>query len=76
MAELLADLEKRHPSVGAVRSIGLFGVIELDSRPHDARADGAVQRHLSGDGRPRQVLPPGRALYVRAVELRSSRIRR
>ena len=29
MAELLADLEKRHPSVGAVRSIGLFGVIEL-----------------------------------------------
>ena len=29
MAELLADLEKRHPSVGAVRSIGLFGAIEL-----------------------------------------------
>ncbi len=29
MAELLADLAKRHPSVGAVRSIGLFGVIEL-----------------------------------------------
>lgn len=29
MAELLADLERRHPSVGAVRSIGLFGVIEL-----------------------------------------------
>ena len=29
MAELLADLEARHPCVGAVRSIGLFGVIEL-----------------------------------------------
>jgi taurine--2-oxoglutarate transaminase len=29
MAELMADLAKRHPSVGAVRSIGLFGVIEL-----------------------------------------------
>jgi taurine--2-oxoglutarate transaminase len=29
MAELLADLEKRHPSVGAVRSIGLFGAVEL-----------------------------------------------
>jgi len=29
MAELLADLEKRHPSVGAVRSIGLFGIVEL-----------------------------------------------
>jgi taurine--2-oxoglutarate transaminase len=29
MAELMADLAKRHASVGAVRSIGLFGVIEL-----------------------------------------------
>jgi taurine--2-oxoglutarate transaminase len=29
MAELLADLERRHPSVGAVRSIGLFGIVEL-----------------------------------------------
>jgi taurine--2-oxoglutarate transaminase len=29
MKELLADLETRHPSVGAVRSIGLFGIVEL-----------------------------------------------
>ncbi len=29
MKELLAGLEKRHRSVGAVRSIGLFGVVEL-----------------------------------------------
>ena len=29
MASLLADLEQRHPSVGAVRSIGLFGIVEL-----------------------------------------------
>jgi taurine--2-oxoglutarate transaminase len=29
MAGLLADLARRHPSVGAVRSIGLFGVVEL-----------------------------------------------
>jgi len=29
MAELMSDLAKRHPSVGAVRSLGLFGVIEL-----------------------------------------------
>jgi taurine--2-oxoglutarate transaminase len=29
MAALLADLAARHPSVGAVRSIGLFGVVEL-----------------------------------------------
>ncbi len=29
MKQLTADLEKRHPSVGAVRSIGLFGIFEL-----------------------------------------------
>jgi taurine--2-oxoglutarate transaminase len=29
MSELLTDLASRHPSVGAVRSIGLFGVVEL-----------------------------------------------
>jgi taurine--2-oxoglutarate transaminase len=29
MKELLTDLERRHPSVGAVRSIGLFGLVEL-----------------------------------------------
>jgi taurine--2-oxoglutarate transaminase len=29
MKRLLLDLESRHPSVGAVRSIGLFGIVEL-----------------------------------------------
>jgi taurine--2-oxoglutarate transaminase len=29
MHSRLADLAKRHPSVGAVRSIGLFGIVEL-----------------------------------------------
>jgi taurine--2-oxoglutarate transaminase len=29
MADVLADLAARHPSVGAVRSIGLFGIVEL-----------------------------------------------
>jgi len=29
MGELLQDLEQHHPSVGAVRSIGLFGIVEL-----------------------------------------------
>jgi taurine--2-oxoglutarate transaminase len=29
MADLLVDLQKRHPSVGAARSIGLFGIVEL-----------------------------------------------
>jgi taurine---2-oxoglutarate transaminase len=40
MAELLADLAARHPSVGAVRSIGLFGIVELvrHSRRHEPMA--------------------------------------
>jgi taurine---2-oxoglutarate transaminase len=29
MCSLMADLQQRHPSVGATRSIGLFGLIEL-----------------------------------------------
>ena len=29
MKQLLLDLESRHPSIGAVRSIGLFGIVEL-----------------------------------------------
>ena len=29
MRDLLQDLEKRHPIVGATRSIGLFGIVEL-----------------------------------------------
>ena len=29
MKDLLADVERKHPSVGAVRSIGLFGIVEL-----------------------------------------------
>jgi taurine--2-oxoglutarate transaminase len=29
MTDIHADLMKRHPSVGAVRSIGLFGIVEL-----------------------------------------------
>jgi taurine--2-oxoglutarate transaminase len=29
MKDLLSDLQRRHPSVGAVRSIGLFGIVEL-----------------------------------------------
>ena len=29
MADMLAELKERHPSVGEVRSIGLFGILEL-----------------------------------------------
>ena len=38
MADMLAELVERHPSVGEVRSIGLFGVIELvkDQKTHEA----------------------------------------
>ena len=32
LARHLADLEARHPSVGAVRNIGLFGIVELVRR--------------------------------------------
>ncbi len=38
-------------------------------KPEHAHADGAVQRHLTGDDGAREVLPAGRALHVRAVEL-------
>jgi taurine--2-oxoglutarate transaminase len=31
MADLMTDLELRHPSVGVARSIGLFGLVELVS---------------------------------------------
>jgi taurine--2-oxoglutarate transaminase len=33
LAELLAELAGRHPSIGEVRSIGMFGVIELVRNP-------------------------------------------
>jgi len=33
LASLLAELAERHPSVGDVRSIGLFGVVELVKNP-------------------------------------------
>src|SRR6202158_3104887 len=33
MRSLLEDLQQRHPSVGATRSIGLFGIVELVRNP-------------------------------------------
>jgi taurine--2-oxoglutarate transaminase len=38
MADMLAELMDRHPSVGEVRSIGLFGVIEVvkNRKTHEA----------------------------------------
>jgi taurine--2-oxoglutarate transaminase len=50
MKKLGAELQAKHPSVGAVRSIGLFGIVELIRRSQDEAADGSVQRHVGGDG--------------------------
>src|SRR5262249_55967973 len=33
MRDLLAELKRRHPSVGATRSLGLFGIVELVRNP-------------------------------------------
>jgi taurine--2-oxoglutarate transaminase len=33
MRAMLEDLQSRHPSVGATRSIGLFGIVELVRNP-------------------------------------------
>lgn len=60
MAEMLAELVDRHPSVGDVRSIGLFGIIELVKNritreplaPFNASspAMNAIKRYLSEHG--------------------------
>ena len=42
MKELGAELQAKHPSVGAVRSIGLFGIYGTGAQPEDAAADGSV----------------------------------
>ena len=54
MRELLESSERSTPPSARSRSIGLFGIVELVRRPGDAGADGAVQRHLGGDGRARR----------------------
>ena len=76
MTELLADL-------AAPASVGRRRALDRPVRDRRARARsphagaaGAVQRHVGRDGGARPVLPAGRALHVRPVELRSSRTRR
>ena len=59
----LTDLGEQHPSVGDVRSIGLFGVDRAGARPRNAPAFSAVQRQQPGDGRPA-------GLYARAWGVR------
>ena len=62
------ELEAKHPSVGAGRNIGLFGILGAGARPEDLRADGALQRHQRRDEGRRQVPPRQRPVHVRALE--------
>ena len=41
----MARLAQKHPSVGAHRNIGLFGILELVRDRETVRADGALRRH-------------------------------
>ena len=68
LRQRMLELEKKHPSVGATRSIGLFGMFELVREPQDLRADGALRRRLGGDGGARPFLPRERPLHLRALE--------
>ncbi len=68
MKGLLADLERKHPSVGAVRSIGLFGIVEL-VRDRKTRQPLAPYNGTSPEmAAHRKVLPPGRPVHVRPLE--------
>ena len=49
MAQLLDDLARKHTSVGAHRSIGLFGLVELVKDPRDEGAAGAVRSDVARD---------------------------
>src|SRR6266567_4336720 len=52
MKQLMADLGKKHPSVGAARSIGLFGLVELVSD----RAKKVPLAPFNGTSEPMQAL--------------------
>ena len=68
MRGLLEDLESRHPSVGATRNIGLFGIVEL-VRNRETREPMAPFNCTSPEMQALgQVLPAGRALHVCALE--------
>ena len=68
MKELLADLQRRHPSVGAVRSIGLFGIVELvrdrQTRQPMAPFNGSSEEMVALGS----VFQAGRTLHPRPLE--------
>ena len=68
LKELGAEMQAKHPSVGAVRSIGLFGIFELVRSREDEAADGPVQRHIGRDGRLGTILPRAGTVHARALE--------
>ena len=72
----LATLAARHPSVGATRSIGLFGIVELVRNREHHGADGALQRHIGRDGGARASASARRASTPSCAGTRSSRTRR
>ncbi len=68
MKALLAGLQRRHPSVGEVRSIGLFGIVELIRDRTTREPNGAVQRIVGGDGRARAVFQARGTLHAGPLE--------
>ncbi len=69
MAELLADLATRHPSVGAVRSIGLFGIVELVRSRNPLTPMAPFNGTSPEMAALARVLQTGRSLHARPVEL-------
>ena len=78
--ELLADAARRPrgaASVGRRRPLDRpLRHRRAGAQPADARADGAVQRHVARDGGARQVLPRRRALHASSAGTTSSPTRR
>ena len=76
MKELGAELQAKHPSVGAVRSIGLFGIVELvrsrKTRQPMAPFNGTSEE-MAALG---TILPRARALHASCAGTRSIRILR
>ena len=58
-----AELAARHPCVGATRSIGLFGIVELVRNRSTMEPMAPFNGTSRRDGRPRQALPR-RGLYT------------
>ena len=65
---LLAELAAKHPSVGAVRSIGMFGIVELIRNRTTKHPLAPWDRNFGRDGGTGKILPGARAVHVCALE--------